>query len=367
MGFYADVEANCRVYHTCDDHGNQFSYRCPEETAFRQDAMICDHAHLVDCRATVHPTNRIPHDDNSVDRRRPPSLARTFRVIQRPDVAGSDTAGPNSGKHRAGFVFSASLFLRDRDHACGTCDVDARNRATTTATTTTTTTFPRALVERYYPWDYTRNVKPPQSAMSTGTFAFGKSELAYSNVNRRPSSPPPVPPPLPSLFPAHPSSFPRGKSSPFDRYDNGNDNNDDDGEGDHRPYSETLRSIQASATTTARPTTDIPVHALTLSLKPLVPNELEYDPYYPRRPTTTEAYYTPSGDASVRPAGVERTSSSSSSTAAAAAAVADRDKSNNYPSPPFEIPPVLPDLNSLEDLVDRRKFFYIPRAGVKAI
>ncbi|XP_012287482.1 uncharacterized protein LOC105703567 [Orussus abietinus] len=49
-GFYADLETNCRVYHTCDDQGNKFTYHCPEETAFRQDALICDHAHLVDCQ-----------------------------------------------------------------------------------------------------------------------------------------------------------------------------------------------------------------------------------------------------------------------------------------------------------------------------
>lgn len=115
------------------------------------------------------------------------------------------------------------------------------------------------------------------------------------------------------------------------------------------PYFETLRSIQANAMSTNTPrttiaTTEIPVHALTMSLKPLVPNELEYDPYYPRIPTSTEAYYT------------------------AIQLNKDSESFRFTTQPPwsgiyFEIPAVLPDLNTLEDLVDRRKLFYIPRVN----
>lgn len=124
---------------------------------------------------------------------------------------------------------------------------------------------------------------------------------------------------------------------------------------DYRPYSETLRSIQANAARTTsvqsvKSTTEIPVHALTLSLKPLVPNELEYDPYYPKQPTSTEAYYTPS-DANTR-------SFSSGQTPLSTVARFNL---------PFEIPSVLPDLNGLEDLIDRRKFFYIPRVNVESM
>ncbi|KAG7200982.1 hypothetical protein KM043_003338 [Ampulex compressa] len=120
-GFYADVQANCRVYHTCDDYGNKFSYRCPEETAFRQDALICDHAHLVDCRATAHsePPRR-PNEKRESLRLGLPSFfkfgslelgnprrafSRSFQVVQRPDKS--------TPKTHPGFVFSASVFLRD--------------------------------------------------------------------------------------------------------------------------------------------------------------------------------------------------------------------------------------------------------------
>ncbi|XP_011502560.1 PREDICTED: uncharacterized protein LOC105365959 [Ceratosolen solmsi marchali] len=53
MGYYADVETNCRAYHTCYNHGNNFIRYCPENTAFRQDATICDHAYRINCRMNV--------------------------------------------------------------------------------------------------------------------------------------------------------------------------------------------------------------------------------------------------------------------------------------------------------------------------
>lgn len=348
MGFYADVEANCKVYHMCDDHGNKFSYRCPEETAFRQDALICDHAHLVDCQATVHPSTQIPYGSvdqeivhtaastrspesvNSLDDHRS-SFSRSFQVIQRPDKTM-----PN--KLQSGFVFRASLFLRDQDRnqarqtagTCTTCDAGARNRLAAS-------TADRTFAKQPDPWNPRddKSTAPRQSLFSSSeprdknTVYFDRPYEPLSNfssaraIGNRHSIPPPR------------------EKSPSSSYGN-----------DYRPYSETLRSIQASAR--VKSTTEVPVHALTMSLKPLVPNELEYDPYYPKLPTSTEAYYTPSHrnrvDSNVR--------FSSSSQAPLIAA---------HSNLPFEIPSVLPDLNTLEDLVDRRKFFYIPRTNVKSI
>lgn len=346
MGFYADVEANCKTYHTCDDHGNKFSYRCPEETAFRQDAMICDHAHLVDCQATVHPSTQIPYEDidkdfvhaaastrsplesiNSLDDRS--SFSRSFQVIQRPDKTM-----PN--KFQSGFVFRASLFLRDQDRSqarriadtCATCDAGSRNRlAVSTA---------RTFTKQFDSWN-PRDDKPtaPRQSLFSSSSETGDKSAVYFNRSYEPLS-------NASFAKANNRhSPPPREKSPSSSYSN-----------DYRPYSETLRSIQASAR--VKSTTEIPVHALTMSLKPLVPNELEYDPYYPKQPTSTEAYYTPSHrnrvDTNVR--------FSSSSQAPLLLA---------HSNLPFEIPSVLPDLNTLEDLVDRRKFFYIPRTNVKSI
>lgn len=366
MGFYADVEANCRVYHTCDDHGNKFSYRCPEETAFRQDALICDHAHLVDCQATVYPPNR-SSDENTGDNAAPPlgppitsidspddhrlSFSRSFQVVQRPDKSV-----PND-KHQSGFVFSASLFLRDQDltrdragpRAADTSrKCDSKGRFATPKVSSTARTF----TERFNSWDVrndkSSHARPPQSLSLSKTRDFAHDKSVTLNFRRSFE-----PTPSPSTFVRTISpdnvtrrpTFQREKST-FSIHDHS-----------YRPYSETLRSIQANAArvTASKSTTEIPVHALTLSLKPLIPNELEYDPYYPRQPTSTEAYYTPSNRNEFN-ANARVPTSSQVPTAAV-----------SHYNLPFEIPPVLPDLNSLEDLVDRRKLFYIPRLSAKSI
>ncbi|XP_024888137.1 uncharacterized protein LOC112465014 [Temnothorax curvispinosus] len=351
MGFYADVEANCKIYHTCDDHGNKFTYRCPEETAFRQDALTCDHAHLVDCQATVHPSTQFPNENvdeeivrvaastrspvesiNSLDDDRL-SFSRSFQVIQRPDKSM-----PN--KFQSGFVFRASLFLRNQDRnqarqitdTCTTCDTDSRNRISTA----------RPPTKQIGAWNPHNEPKSTTQSLSLSLSETRDKNTVYFNRPYEPlsnSSPTTATTSEDNQRPP----FPREKF-PLSSYNS-----------DFHPYSETLRSIQASAHTTyVKSTTEIPVHALTMSLKPLVPNELEYDPYYPKQATSTEAYYTPSNrnrvDTNVR--------FSSSSQAPLIVA---------RPNLPFEIPSVLPDLNTLEDLVDRRKFFYIPRANVKSI
>ncbi|XP_012535304.2 uncharacterized protein LOC105836068 [Monomorium pharaonis] len=342
MGFYADVEANCKVYHMCDDHGNKFSYRCPEETAFRQEASICDHAYLVDCQATVYPSTEFPNENvaafstrspvesnNSLDDHRS-SFSRSFRVIQRPDKSMPDKLQP-------GFVFSASLFLRNQDRTrnqarqltCPTCNVDSTGNNGVTIPTA------RTLTEQFGAWGPRNDESAaPRRSLSSPSETRDKGTVYFNRPYANPS------PAIASEDNNRHSPPAREKSSSYNS--------------DYHPYSETLRSIQANAHAAyIKPTTEIPVHALTLSLKPLIPNELEYDPYYPKQPTSTEAYYTPSHRNKVDPNA--RFSSSSQAPLIA------------HPSLAFEIPSVLPDLNTLEDLIDRRKFFYIPRTNVKSI
>ncbi|KZC11545.1 hypothetical protein WN55_02827 [Dufourea novaeangliae] len=115
------------------------------------------------------------------------------------------------------------------------------------------------------------------------------------------------------------------------------------------PYVETLNSIQKStiipltrtSTTVTNVTTELPIYALTLSLKPLIPRELDYDPYYPKF-TSTESYYSSSRIPNKLPY---------------VKTILQKSWSNTH----IELPSVLPDLRSLEDIVDRRKLFYIPR------
>lgn len=347
MGFYADIETNCRVYHTCDDHGNKFTYRCPEETAFRQDALICDHVHLVDCRAITYLSPQFQNEDaeenihtmslirspivsiDTLDNHRQ-SFSRSFRVIQQPDKV-------KSNKVQSGFVFSASLFLRDKTQnqagqitdTCTTCN--SKNHMTVSTS--------RSLTEQFNSWnsrnDKSTSSRPslPLSSAETRVFARDKN-TKYINRSFEPIVNSSLVKMIASEGNQH-SPVLREKSS-FLRHNS-----------DYHPYSETLRSIQANTyTLNIKSTTEVPAYALTLSLKPLVPNELEYDPYYPKQPTSTEAYYTPSNRNKVN---IARLSNQTPSI------IAQSDF--------FEIPSILPDLNTLEDLIDRRKFFYIPRTN----
>ncbi|KAI1301587.1 hypothetical protein HDE_02777 [Halotydeus destructor] len=47
-GFYADLETNCQVYHSCN-RGRKHSFLCPNGTIFSQEYLICDWWYNVDC------------------------------------------------------------------------------------------------------------------------------------------------------------------------------------------------------------------------------------------------------------------------------------------------------------------------------
>ncbi|GAV02803.1 hypothetical protein RvY_13323 [Ramazzottius varieornatus] len=49
-GFYADVNAQCQVFHRCDINGNQTSYLCVNTTIFNQITLVCDYFWNVDCQ-----------------------------------------------------------------------------------------------------------------------------------------------------------------------------------------------------------------------------------------------------------------------------------------------------------------------------
>jgi len=49
-GFYADVDAQCQVFHRCDVNGNQTSYLCVNSTIFNQVTLVCDYFFNVDCQ-----------------------------------------------------------------------------------------------------------------------------------------------------------------------------------------------------------------------------------------------------------------------------------------------------------------------------
>ncbi|CAG0920391.1 unnamed protein product [Notodromas monacha] len=49
IGFYADQEFNCQIFHLCDADGRRIPYICANETAFNQQYRVCDWAYNVNC------------------------------------------------------------------------------------------------------------------------------------------------------------------------------------------------------------------------------------------------------------------------------------------------------------------------------
>lgn len=49
IGYYADLETNCQVYHMCGEGQRQYSYACPNTTLFHQRMLICAHWYQVNC------------------------------------------------------------------------------------------------------------------------------------------------------------------------------------------------------------------------------------------------------------------------------------------------------------------------------
>ncbi|XP_045112967.1 uncharacterized protein LOC123505565 [Portunus trituberculatus] len=47
-GYYADVEAECQVFHICNNNA-KWSFRCPNQTLFNQQYLVCDYQANVDC------------------------------------------------------------------------------------------------------------------------------------------------------------------------------------------------------------------------------------------------------------------------------------------------------------------------------
>jgi len=52
-GFYADVDAQCQVFHRCDPQGNQTDYLCVNSTVFNQITLVCDSWFNVDCGRSI--------------------------------------------------------------------------------------------------------------------------------------------------------------------------------------------------------------------------------------------------------------------------------------------------------------------------
>ncbi|XP_043605667.1 uncharacterized protein LOC122577948 isoform X1 [Bombus pyrosoma] len=358
-GFYADINASCKIYHTCDEYGNKFTYHCPEETAFRQDALICDHAHLVQCQGSIISSTKEyikEEKDNSSDTKHSidndQSLFHSFYMTQPTNT---------SNKERYGFVFNSRQIFKNfnktettgRDIISSFYPLSYINYTTNIPIDHSINTQSMHIISQYNENGLRKNENfstPSQSfhekdKLNEKLIRMNQKGYLYQKVND-------------ALY-----SFLKLPSNTFSGSNQTQENNVKIYQSTKNPidflklspinyrnypYLETLKSIQKNTkmisttvhSTTASmtlSTTEIPVYALTLSLKPLIPSELEYDPYYPKFSTTTEPYYT----------STQNLKEWSTQTV----------RSTTH----LELPAVLPDLNSLDDIVDRRKLLYIPR------
>ncbi|CAH1364402.1 hypothetical protein MTP99_000782 [Tenebrio molitor] len=49
IGFYADVEYDCQIFHMCDPEGRRIPHSCANDTSFNQEYRICDWENNFDC------------------------------------------------------------------------------------------------------------------------------------------------------------------------------------------------------------------------------------------------------------------------------------------------------------------------------
>jgi len=49
IGFYADLEFDCMIFHMCDEDGRRIPYMCGNNTSFNQKFRVCDWNYNVDC------------------------------------------------------------------------------------------------------------------------------------------------------------------------------------------------------------------------------------------------------------------------------------------------------------------------------
>ncbi|XP_044594498.1 uncharacterized protein LOC123271996 [Cotesia glomerata] len=335
-GFYADIESNCQIYYTCDDHGNKFSYNCPQDTVFNQETLVCDHTYRVDCQKSAKfilqdvKTQQIQEKDIESDNTQNANkFSRSFRITPQPSIyflAPKDNNNNNTKssvlKDQSNSGSNQDFFKSSRNSQFNRGNlfssvIKSSSQPTLTSSTTTTTTRPQ--LRRDDTKNFTSKVEKQKIFSSQRSNKINDTEFQQ------------------------PSRTTTKSSVVID------------------PYSGTLRSIQNNnkisnsstknqnnkkeqfivttvPTTTAG--TDFPIPSFEESLFSGLTNFNDDDPYYPRYTTSTEGYTLET---------IEQTPFSFTT---------QRIRTTNFK---LNLVDLLPDLNSVEDLVDRRKHLFIPK------
>uniref|UniRef100_R4FP10 Putative chitin binding peritrophin-a domain protein n=1 Tax=Rhodnius prolixus TaxID=13249 RepID=R4FP10_RHOPR len=50
VGFYADTDHHCQIFHMCDEDGRRIPYICANDTSFNQQYRVCDWDYNVNCQ-----------------------------------------------------------------------------------------------------------------------------------------------------------------------------------------------------------------------------------------------------------------------------------------------------------------------------
>ncbi|XP_034948154.1 uncharacterized protein [Chelonus insularis] len=314
-GFYADIETNCRVYHTCDDHGNKFTYHCPQDTAFRQDSLVCDHAYRVDCQKSaelilqrsIQDSQTEP--DNVQDFK---TFSRSYQIAPKPSV--HLLAPKESDQKPTTFVMRSTMFFRDQSNSRNDNRQSKSQKLIKENFSTSSTPPPSTTKQSFSQFQFKNSIKP-----------FAVLEKPKNSLSDNESSA---------------ENFQHNRQNPFNRTTRILNNN-------NFPYIETLKSMQNYRnkenyfSTTVRTTTagtEFPIPKFSNALSGFNSE----DPYYPRSSSTEKVYSLSTKNKQKFPAFTTPNYQASSKE--------------------LKIPDFLPDLNSVEDLVDRRKLFFIPSA-----
>ncbi|KAL7289605.1 hypothetical protein TKK_0016461 [Trichogramma kaykai] len=442
IGLYADLATNCRAYHTCDEHGNHFAHYCPEATSFRQDAKVCDHAYLVDCKATFDAAllkssdqldNRFDATSSHFEKPRSKSVNNVRQYNTNSFLTPNSAERLNNRFRNDAFAGSSDRFGQLNDDSQRSYAAEKHSNFPTTRTD-----------------QFSAQNKPLQNSIFSTNSPFTSGPVSNNQrdeeiLNEEDSYL--IPPPIPNNSNNFQNNFNLKSSSNFNNVDfqpthkvhqfeksneanlvsNNSENNhftfqtsetnhahfqtnrnyqnyNNFGSDikrtfemskDHRsndkffdsslesnesikkpsnlleppaynpndlqrgrnnvnfrsninPYLETLKSIQKNELTTIR-ATEKPIKTTTHEAKifpaahqPLLSSDPENDPYYPRPITTTEAYYTPKYEATGK-------------------IVFTTTRKPQEMKIKFDVPAALPDESSLSDLLDRRKYFFIPQ------
>jgi len=230
-GYYADMEAECTVYHMCNARGGGRGFLCPQGTKFNQKTMVCDFAARVKCdqssnffhrNVIIHEASLAATKPRKQLRKLPRLTNSNIITIKRPETIRAKSNG------RMGF---APLFEEERRQKMKMLkqvvkimsDKKNNDRQTTSSTTTTTTTTtPRPTTRRPTTTTLTTSTTTTKPTTTTTSKPIQKSAAELLGLPELPPEPAVTPSPIFQIRIESPKSFQTSELSSKD-YDYSDD------------------------------------------------------------------------------------------------------------------------------------------------